>query len=126
MGITTCHAIIIIIPLSSHAITTHSVTLIGSIQEVDEATAAEAAAAHSARFYNAMGVDAPSEHDLFFRLTIDKAFYVGGMGSQVQAEVISAAQFTEYVVYFLSYSFILGWGEDILCINHMCHYLCFP
>lgn len=73
------------------------VTLIGSIQEADEATATVAAAAHRERFANAMGVDAPSDNDSFFRLVIDRAFYVGGMGSAARAEVLSAEQLAQYV-----------------------------
>lgn len=44
-----------------------------------------------------MGVDAPSDNDSFFQLVIDRAFYVGGMGSAARAEVLSAEQLTQYV-----------------------------
>lgn len=44
-----------------------------------------------------MGVDAPSDNDSFFRLVIDRAFYVGGMGSAARAEVLSAQQLAQYV-----------------------------
>ena len=37
-----------------------------------------------------VGVDAPQDSDLYYRLNIREAFYVGGLGAGAAAEVISA------------------------------------
>lgn len=37
-----------------------------------------------------VGVDAPRDDDLYYRLLISEAFYVGGIGVGAAAEVISA------------------------------------
>lgn len=62
-------------------------------EPVDAETAAQAAAVHSQVALGSVGVDAPHPSDEFFRLAIDQCFYVGGMGSLSQAEVISKEDF---------------------------------
>ena len=57
---------------------------------MDEATAALAAEQHCKVKAGAVGVDAPQDSDVYFRLKLDRCFYVGGMGTASQAEVISA------------------------------------
>ncbi len=37
-----------------------------------------------------VGVDAPQDSDLYYRLVISECFYVGGLGAGAAAEVISA------------------------------------
>ena len=36
-----------------------------------------------------MGIDAPQSTDLYYRLLVDKVFYVGGMGGTAAAETLS-------------------------------------
>lgn len=60
---------------------------------VDEATASQASELHRNAADGRLGVDAPRETDQFYRLSIEECFYVGGMGTNSQAEVISAEEF---------------------------------
>ena len=57
------------------------------------ATSERAAELHRKVAGGSVGVDAPQTTDHFFRLAIDRCFYVGGMGSNAQAEVISQEDF---------------------------------
>ena len=52
-----------------------------------------AAARHAQLHFGGVGVDAPQASDLFYRLSVQQCFYVGGMGATCQAEVISAAEY---------------------------------
>lgn len=36
-----------------------------------------------------VGIDAPQPSDLYYRLLVDKVFYVGGMGGTAAAETLS-------------------------------------
>lgn len=63
------------------------------MEQLDDAAAAEAAARHSDLHFGGLGVDAPQPSDLFYRLIVEKCFYVGGMGAACQAEDISAAEY---------------------------------
>ena len=42
--------------------------------------------------FQGVGVDAPQDSDLYYRLNIREAFYVGGLGAGAAAEVISAEE----------------------------------
>ena len=39
------------------------------------------------------GVDVPQDSDHIYRLVVEKCFYVGGMGTSSEAEVIPAADY---------------------------------
>lgn len=69
------------------------VTLIGKAELVDAATASQASELHRQAADGRLGVDAPRDTDQFYRLSIEQCFYVGGMGTNSQAEVISAQEF---------------------------------
>lgn len=68
-----------------------SVTVLAlkQVEPVDEATAQAAAAKHASLHADTVGVDAPADTDLFYRLQIDRCFFVRGLGSVGQAEIIS-------------------------------------
>lgn len=53
------------------------VTLIGQIEEVSTEVAESAAALHDTMHMGGVGVDAPSPSDLYYRLNLDRCFYVG-------------------------------------------------
>lgn len=38
-------------------------------------------------------MDAPQPTDQYYKLLVERCFYVGGMGSKCQAEVITAAEY---------------------------------
>ena len=59
-------------------------TLIGRVEEVDEATAADAAQRHMELHPFGVGVDEPRDSDLYLRLNAETCFYVGGMGGNSQ------------------------------------------
>ncbi len=59
-------------------------TLIGKVEEVDEATAADAAQRHLKLHPFGVGVDEPRDSDLYLRLNAETCFYVGGMGGNSQ------------------------------------------
>ena len=44
---------------------------------------------HSLGPLQGVGVDAPQENDLYYRLLVDKCFYVGGMGAAGAAQALS-------------------------------------
>lgn len=60
---------------------------------MDETTAAEATRRHALLHFGGVGVDAPQPTDLFYRLIIERCFYVGGMGSACKAEDLSAEEY---------------------------------
>lgn len=57
------------------------VTLIGTVEEISEDEMAVARELHAAANAGAIGVDAPRRDDIFMRLKVSKAFYVGGLGA---------------------------------------------
>lgn len=63
------------------------------VEKVDETTAAEATRRHALLHFGGVGVDAPQPTDLFYRLIIERCFYVGGMGSACKAEDLSAEEY---------------------------------
>ncbi|KAK9806842.1 hypothetical protein WJX72_004618 [[Myrmecia] bisecta] len=71
-----------------------SVTLIGTVEPVDEAAAKAAAEQHSKLHGGGAGVDAPQPTDLYYRLNLDRCFYVAGMGAPCKAETLSAADYS--------------------------------
>lgn len=65
------------------------VTLIGRVEQVSEDVAESAAALHNTLHAGGVGVDEPQDTDLYFRLSIDRCFYVGGLSGESAAEDIS-------------------------------------
>ncbi len=63
------------------------------VEKVDDATAEEAARRHGQLHFGGVGVDAPQPTDLFYRLIVERCFYVGGMGSACKAEDLSAEEY---------------------------------
>lgn len=73
-----------------------SVALTGKpaqVERVEGQDAEEASRRHSDLHFGGVGVDAPQETDQYYRLLVDSCFYVGGMGSKCQAEVITSAEY---------------------------------
>ncbi|PSC71188.1 glutamyl-tRNA reductase-binding chloroplastic [Micractinium conductrix] len=64
------------------------VTLIGAVEPVGPELAEQAAAAHNTLHAGGAGVDAPQPTDLYFRLAVDRCFYVGGLNGGSAADVI--------------------------------------
>ncbi|KAL4857189.1 Glutamyl-tRNA reductase-binding protein [Chlorella vulgaris] len=64
------------------------VTLIGSVEPINEELAQKAADLHNTLHAGGMGVDAPQPADLYFRLAIDRCFYVGQLSGGSAAEVL--------------------------------------
>ena len=52
-----------------------------------------AARRHAELHFGGVGVDAPQPTDQYYKLLVERCFYVGGMGSKCQAEVITAAEY---------------------------------
>ena len=63
------------------------------VEEVEGPDAEEAARRHAELHFGGVGVDAPQPTDQYYKLLVDRCFYVGGMGSKCQAEVITAAEY---------------------------------
>mmetsp|Transcript_22840 Transcript_22840/g.74393 ORF Transcript_22840/g.74393 Transcript_22840/m.74393 type:complete len:313 (-) Transcript_22840:74-1012(-) len=63
-------------------------TLIGSAQQLEAEELEEAQALYSELHGEEEGVDAPRDDDRFYRLEVEKVFYVGGLGSDKRAEVV--------------------------------------
>ena len=63
------------------------------VERVEGQDAEEASRRHSDLHFGGVGVDAPQETDQYYRLLVDSCFYVGGMGSKCQAEVITSAEY---------------------------------
>lgn len=55
------------------------VTLLGSVEGVEEEEARQVAARHADIYRDAVGVDAPDPDDTFMRLKVDQCFFVGGL-----------------------------------------------
>ena len=68
-------------------------TLIGTLRQLDEAPMGKAAELYNAVHGENVGVDAAGSSDVYFTLDVDRVFYVGGLGSDKRAEVVSAADF---------------------------------
>lgn len=64
-------------------------TLVGTVEAVDAELAAEAADLHRRLHQGGVGVDAPQEADLYFRLLVEECFYVGGLSGASAAESVS-------------------------------------
>lgn len=62
---------------------------------MDEETAASAKEMHRelAAADHLLGVDAYRDTDVIFRLVVDECFYVGGMGTNSDAETIAAEEY---------------------------------
>lgn len=56
------------------------VTLLGSVEDLDEEETLSASARHAEIYRDALGVDAPHPDDTFVRLKVDKCFFVSGIG----------------------------------------------
>ena len=63
------------------------------MEEVEGQDEEEAARRHAELHFGGVGVDAPQPGDQYYKLRVDSCFYVGGMGSKCQAEVITAAEY---------------------------------
>ena len=63
------------------------------VERVEGQDAEDAASRHAELHFGGVGVDAPQETDLYYRLLVDRCFYVGGMGSKCQAEVITSSEY---------------------------------
>lgn len=64
------------------------VTLIGAVEPVSAELAEAAAAAHGTMHAGGVGVDAPTPSDLYYRLVVDRCFYVGQLCGASTAEVL--------------------------------------
>lgn len=56
--------------------------------------AAQAAEVHARTAQHLQGVDKPQETDEFFKLEIDRCFYVGGMDNQSKAQSLTKEEYT--------------------------------
>ena len=94
-------------------------TLIGEVEEVDEATAADAAKRHLELHPFGVGVDEPRDSDLYLRLNAETCFYVGGMGgnSQVRPHVCTQCQ---YQLALLSPTLCLKRCDCVSCCAAAC------
>ena len=63
------------------------------VERVKGQDAEEASRRHADLHFGGVGVDAPQETDQYYRLLVNRCFYVGGMGSKCQAEVITSAEY---------------------------------
>ena len=63
------------------------------MEKVEGVDAEEAARRHAELHFGGVGVDAPQPTDQYYKLLVDRCFYVGGMGSKCQAEVIIAPEY---------------------------------
>ena len=63
------------------------------VKRVEGADAEDAARRHAELHFGGVGVDAPQETDQYYRLLVDRCFYVGGMGSKCQAEDITSSDY---------------------------------
>jgi len=69
------------------------VTLIGHVEPVPEDVAQTAADLHTTLHAGGVGVDAPQPTDIYFRLVVDRCFYVGQLSGDSSAEVIDGGQY---------------------------------
>lgn len=63
------------------------------VEKVEGQDTEEAARRHAELHFGGVGVDAPQPTDQYYKLLVDRCFYVGGMGSKCQAEVITSAEY---------------------------------
>lgn len=56
-------------------------TLLGTAARVDDSEVAEVRSRFAVAHRGRCGVDAVQDSDLYWRLTVDRVFYVGGLGS---------------------------------------------
>ena len=63
------------------------------VEQLGIEEAEDACARHAQLHFGGVGVDAPQPSDLFYRLRVEKCFYVGGMGAACQAEVLAADEY---------------------------------
>ena len=71
---------------------------VSQAEPVDDETADSARALHKERASEQwQGVDAPQESDHIYRLAVEKCFYVGGMGTSSEAEVIPADDYRSVI-----------------------------
>jgi hypothetical protein len=70
-------------------------TLIGELRKLDDADSQKAAALYDETHGAGSGVDALGNGDEYYRLEVHRVFYVGGLGSDKRAEVVTRADFME-------------------------------
>ena len=63
------------------------------MEQLDEESALAAAERHQDLHPFGIGVDAPQETDLYFSLHVHKCFYVGGMGANSAAELLTKEEY---------------------------------
>ena len=68
-------------------------TLIGSLSRLDDDAATKASKQYNETHGENVGVDAVAGSDVYYKFDVDRVFYVGGLGSDKRAEVVSAADF---------------------------------
>ena len=68
-------------------------TLIGSLSRLDDDGATKASKQYNETHGENVGVDAVAGSDVYYKFDVDRVFYVGGLGSDKRAEVVSAADF---------------------------------
>ncbi len=74
-------------------------TLIGALHKLDDddVESQKAAAQYDETHGAGVGVDAAGVGDEYYRLVVDRVFYVGGLGSDKRAEVVTAEAFADAV-----------------------------
>ena len=68
-------------------------TLIGEVKQLDEESSQMASEKHAALHPFGIGVDAPQQTDLYFSLQVQQCFYVGGMGANSAAELLTQDEY---------------------------------
>ena len=68
-------------------------TLIGSLSRLNDDAATKASKQYNETHGENVGVDAVAGSDVYYKFDVDRVFYVGGLGSDKRAEVVSAADF---------------------------------
>ena len=63
-------------------------TLLGSVARLDGAELADARGRFAQAHRQCTGVDAVQDSDVYFRLQVDRVFYVGGLGSDTRTETV--------------------------------------
>ena len=72
-------------------------TLIGELVALDDEQAAKASTQYNETHGENVGVDAVAGSDVYYKFQVDRVFYVGGLGSDKRAEVVSATDFAAAV-----------------------------
>mmetsp|Transcript_11066 Transcript_11066/g.26230 ORF Transcript_11066/g.26230 Transcript_11066/m.26230 type:complete len:335 (+) Transcript_11066:122-1126(+) len=70
------------------------VTLMGVVEHIPDEEMDAAREEHARKNSHAIGVDAPRADDLFMRLKLQRAFYVGGLGTGSAAEEIAPESYS--------------------------------